>query len=77
MSIKSRLNKLESTAKALPEVWLQIVTEVGDTADVIERLKAEAIAQWQRANSDKALPGEFNWLRITIVDPPAHFRGTA
>ncbi|WP_031429865.1 hypothetical protein [Methylomicrobium agile] len=70
MSIKTRLNKLETTAKTLPDVWLKIITEAGDTADVIERLKGEAVEQWKQANPDKAPPREFNWIQIVIVDPP-------
>jgi hypothetical protein len=61
---------LESVAKALPEVWLKVITEAGDTADVIDQLKAEAVEEWKRANPDKAPPREFNWLQIVIVDPP-------
>jgi hypothetical protein len=72
MNIKSRLTKLESAAKALPEVWLRIITEAGDGPDVIEQLKAEAVEQWKQANPGKTPPREFNWLRIAIVDPPPH-----
>jgi hypothetical protein len=70
MSIKARLNKLESTAKAQPEIWLQITIKEGDAGDVIERLKAEAIERWQQANPDKALPREFSWIERVIVAPP-------
>jgi hypothetical protein len=70
MSLKSRLNKLESAAQALPEIWLRIITEQGDADDVIERLKAEAVEEWKQANPDKALPREFSWIRIVLVSPP-------
>lgn len=69
MSIKTRLNKLESAAQALPEIWLLIITEAGDSDDVIERLKGEAVEQWKQTNPDKAPPREFNWIQIVIVDP--------
>jgi hypothetical protein len=71
MSIKTRVNKLESATNTLPDVWLRIITEAGDGPDVIERLKAEAVEQWKQANPGKTPPREFNWLRIAIVEPPA------
>jgi hypothetical protein len=72
MSIKTRLNKLETTAKTLSEIWLLIITREGDSDEVIERYRAKAVAEWKQANPDKALPREVNWIEVVLVgiSPP-------
>ncbi|MGJ0485125.1 MAG: hypothetical protein ACR65R_11425 [Methylomicrobium sp.] len=74
MSIKTRLDKLEAAVKSPFGIWLQITTEDGDSAEVIERLKAEAVKEWKQANPEREFPAEFNWIVRRIVEPklPVH-----
>lgn len=70
MSIKTRVEKLESSSNVAADFWLRVVVDENDTDDVIERLQAEAVAEWLNENPGKPLPQEVNWIICRIIDPP-------